>query len=162
MQADGKVLLGGAFTTLQPNGAASPTTRNDIARVNADGTLDTGFDPRANSTVYSVAVQADGKVLLGGIFTTLQPNGAPSATARNRIARVNADGTLETGFDPNAGNIVYSVAVQANGKVLLGGNFSHPAAEWRGLTYHAQLHRAGQRRRHIGQRLRPQCEQHCL
>ncbi len=125
VQADGKVLLGGAFTTLQPNGAASPTTRNQIARVNTDGTLDSVFDPNANGVVvYSVAVQADGKVLLGGDFTTLQPNGAPSPTTRNRIARVNANGTLDTGFDPNANDVVTSVAVQADGKVLLGGNFT--------------------------------------
>ena len=124
VQADGKVLLGGNFTTLQPNGAASATTRNHIARVNADGTLDTGFNPNANDYVYSVAVQADGKVLLGGDFTTLQPNGAASPTTRNRIARVNADGTLDTGFNPNANGTVYSVAVQADGKVLLGGNFT--------------------------------------
>ena len=88
VQADGKVLLGGYFTTLQPNGAASATTRNRIARVNADGTLDTGFDPNANDWVYSVAVQADGRVLLGGCFTTLQPNGAASPTTRNCFARL--------------------------------------------------------------------------
>ena len=124
VQADGKVLLGGLFTTLQPNGAVAATARQYIARVNANGTLDTGFDPRANSPVYSVAVQADGKVLLGGWFTALQPNGAGAATARNRIARVNADGTLGTGFDPNADSGVASVAVQADGKVLLGGSFT--------------------------------------
>ena len=123
VQVDGEVLLGGAFTTLQPNGADAVTARQRIARVNADGALDTGFDPKASSTVNSVAVQADGKVLLGGGFTTLQPNGAASTTARNHIARVNADGTLDPGFDPNANNTVNSVAVQADGKVLLGGNF---------------------------------------
>jgi len=124
VQADGKVLLGGFFSSLQPNGAASATPRNNIARVNADGTLDPGFDPKANSVVSSVAVQADGKVLLGGFFTSLQPNGAASATPRNYIARVNADGTLDPGFDPNANSFVWSVAVQADGKVLLGGRFT--------------------------------------
>ena len=39
--------------------------------------------------VYNVAVQADGKVLIGGGFTTLQPDGAPSSTARNLFARLN-------------------------------------------------------------------------
>jgi hypothetical protein len=86
VQADGKVLLSGLFTTLQPNGAAAPTTRNRIARVNADGTLDATFDPNANGEVDSVAVQADGKVLLGGQFTTLQPNGTGSVTSRARFA----------------------------------------------------------------------------
>jgi uncharacterized delta-60 repeat protein len=124
VQADGKILLGGDFITLQPNGAPSFTTRNHIARLNSDGTLDTGFDPNAGNTVYSVAVQADGKIVLGGNFTTLQPNGAPTPTTRNKIARLNSDGTLDTGFDPNANSDVYSVAVQADGKILLGGAFT--------------------------------------
>ncbi len=124
VQADGKVLLGGDFTTLRPNGAASPTARNNIARVNPDGTLDMGFDPNATAIVYEVAVQTDGKVLLGGDFLTLRPNGAASSSFRRRIGRVNADGTLDTVFDPNAGNDVYSVGLQADGKVLLGGIFN--------------------------------------
>jgi uncharacterized delta-60 repeat protein len=124
VQADGKILLGGSFTTLQPNGAVSTTPRQNIARVNADGTLDTGFDPTVGGGVCSVAVQADGKILLGGSFFSLQPNGAAVATWRNNIARVNADGTLDIGFDPNANYIVYSVAVQGDGKILLGGNFT--------------------------------------
>jgi uncharacterized delta-60 repeat protein len=124
VQADGKVLLGGLFTTLQPNGAPYPTTRNGIARVNANGTLDTGFDPNSNSSISSIAVQADGKVLLGGFFTTLQPNDALTPTTRNRIARVNADATLDTGFDPNANDGVASVALQADGKIILGGSFT--------------------------------------
>ena len=120
VQADGKVLLGGSFTTV------GGQTRNRIARVDSTGAVDT-FNPNAGSTagivLNSIAVQADGKVLLGGNFTSLQPNGAPSPTTRNRIARVNADGTLDTGFDPNASNQVLSVALQADGKVLLGGQF---------------------------------------
>ena len=124
VQPDGKVLLGGSFTTIQPNGAAAATTRNGIARVNGDGTLDMGFDPKPDTGVASVAVQADGKVLLGGGFTTLQPNGAGAATARQSIARVNADGTLDMGFDPKPNGYVHNIAVQADGKVLLGGNFT--------------------------------------
>ncbi len=39
MQADGKILVGGAFTTLAPNGGAA-VTRNHIARLETDGRLD--------------------------------------------------------------------------------------------------------------------------
>ena len=39
-----------------------------MARLNADGSLESSFNPNANGTVYSVAVQADGKVLLGAVF----------------------------------------------------------------------------------------------
>ena len=117
VQPDGKTIIAGTFTSVL--GVA----RNNIARLNANGTLDTGFDPNADNSVNSIAVQADGKVLLGGFFGTLQPNGAGAATARQGIARVNANGTLDTGFDPKADNAVYSVVVQADGRVLLGGTF---------------------------------------
>ncbi len=54
-----------------------------------------GFDPNANGTVRAVVVQPDGKILIGGDFTTLSPNGGPAVT-RNYIARLNPDGTLDT------------------------------------------------------------------
>src|SRR5438874_1123929 len=47
-----------------------------------------GFDPNANSTITVVVVQPDGKILIGGDFTTLSPNGGAVVT-RNRIARLN-------------------------------------------------------------------------
>ncbi|PTT16166.1 hypothetical protein DBR12_21035, partial [Acidovorax sp. HMWF029] len=68
--------------------------------------------------VYSLALQPDGKVLVGGLFTTL------GGQARSNIARFNADGTLDAGFNPNANNTVYSVTVQPDGKVLMGGAFT--------------------------------------
>jgi len=116
LQNDGKVLIGGKFTQVDGVG------RSRIARLNADGSLDTSFDTStgANETVYDVALQSDGKVLIGGILT--QVNGV----GRNRIARLNADGSLDTGFDPGTGanNYVYSVALQTDGKVLIGGAFT--------------------------------------
>src|SRR5438552_16211517 len=82
-----------------------------------------GFDPNANGAVRAVVVQPDGKILIGGDFTTLSPNGGAAVT-RNYIARLNPDGTLDTAFDPNANSSVYSIAVQADGKVLGGGGFT--------------------------------------
>jgi uncharacterized delta-60 repeat protein len=123
VQRDGKIIVGGGFTTLQPNGAASPTTRNRIARLNSDGSLDTGFDPNAGNSVNTIAVQADGKILLGGNFTSMNPNGQGS-TSRNRIARLNADGTVDTSFNPNANSNVNSIALQPDGKILIGGSFT--------------------------------------
>ena len=109
VQADGKILVGGNFTTI--GGQA----RNYIARLNADGTADATFNPNANSDVYSLAVQADGKILVGGGFTTI------GGQARNYIARLNADGTADATFNPNANSDVFSLAVQADGKILVGG-----------------------------------------
>ena len=120
VQPDGKILLGGDFTTLSPNGGAA-VTRNRIARLNPDGTLDTAFNPNANGTVQSIAVQADGKILAGGDF-----NGANSigGQTRNRIARLDPTTGLADSFDPNANGSVISIAVQADGKILAGGNFA--------------------------------------
>src|SRR5450755_4773628 len=92
------------------------------AAVRGQSALD-GFDPNANGPVRAVVVQPDGKILLGGDFTTLSPNGGAPVT-RNRIARLNPDGTLDTGFNPNANSTVYAIAVQADGKILVGGTFT--------------------------------------
>ncbi len=125
VQPDGKIVISGGFYSLQPNGAAASIARNKIARVNTDGTLDPVFDPKPNDNVTGIALQPDGKILLGGIFGNLQPNGAVTTTNRSRIARVNADGTLDTAFNPNpSGNQVSCMLVQPDGKILVGGNFS--------------------------------------
>src|SRR6266404_5560944 len=81
-----------------------------------------GFDPNANDYVRVVVVQPDGKILIGGDFTTVSPNGGLAVT-RNRIARLNPDGTLDTAFNPDASGDVLAIAVQADGKVLAGGDF---------------------------------------
>ena len=118
VQADDKILLGGNFTTVDG------TARSGIARLHADGSLestatfDTGTG--ASSAVYSMAVQADDKILLGGNFITV------NGTARNYIARLHADGSVDTSFNPGTGanSTVRSVAVQADGRILLAGNFT--------------------------------------
>ena len=115
VQADGKILAGGDF-----NGANSigGQTRNRIARLDATTGLADSFDPNANDFVYSIAVQADGKILAGGFF-----NGANSigGQTRNCIARLDATTGLADSFDPNANSVVHSIAVQADGKILAGG-----------------------------------------
>src|SRR4030088_1445738 len=58
-----------------------------------------GFDPNANGAVRVVVVQPDGKILLGGDFTTLGPNGGATVT-RNFIARLNPDGSGDTAAGP--------------------------------------------------------------
>src|SRR5438034_8042029 len=89
-----------------------------------------GFDPNANGTIWVVVVQPDGKILIGGGFTTLSPNGGPPVT-RNHIARLNPDGTLDNAFDPNANGNVHSFAVQADGKIVAGGLFSNIGGQTR-------------------------------
>ena len=111
VQPDGKILVGGEFTTL------GGQSRIGIGRLAADGTLDASFNPGPAGFVYSLAVQADGRILVGGIFNTL------GGQSRNFIGRLNADGTLDTSFDPGADNDVNCLVEQADGKILVGGLF---------------------------------------
>ena len=166
-QPDGQILVGGDFTKI------GGQFRTNMSRLNADGTLDSSFNPALVGTVYprlvlsdqriivdgvfscsseptaynvallnangsvnscpgsggsggaspcissaSIAVQADGKILLAGSFTNLW--GQP----RKYMARLNASGTLDTNFTAGADFLVQALAVQADGKILVGGSFS--------------------------------------
>jgi uncharacterized delta-60 repeat protein len=123
LQTDSKVVIGGDFNTV--NGV----TRYAIARLNTDGSLDTGFTNGigANDRVLAIAIQPDGKVLIGGAFD------AVNGVTRNGIARLNSDGSLDTGFQNGMAGIgggttfnpsyVHAIAVQPDGKVLIGGYF---------------------------------------
>ena len=118
MQADGKILAGGPFNTI------GGQTRNHIARLDATTGLADSFDPNPpadfNALVESIAVQPDGKILACGGFLTI------GGQTRNHIARLDPTTGLADSWDPNAlaGLIVYAIAVQADGKILAGGNFT--------------------------------------
>jgi uncharacterized delta-60 repeat protein len=127
VQPDGKILIGGLFTTLAPNGGPT-VTRNYIARLNPDGTLDTAFNPNATAAVMSIAIQADGKVLVGGAFSGANSIGGQ---ARNRMARLDATTGLADSFNPNANDYVLSIVIQADGKILVGGAFTNIGGQTR-------------------------------
>ncbi|MDQ3801110.1 MAG: FG-GAP-like repeat-containing protein [Acidobacteriota bacterium] len=114
LQPDGKVLIGGSFSNI------AGLTRNGIARLNADGSLDTSFNPLggANGAVLDVALQADGKVLLGGEFTIV------NGESRSFAARLNADGSIDTTFNAISNSLVIAIKTQADGKILVGGSFT--------------------------------------
>jgi uncharacterized delta-60 repeat protein len=97
--------------------------RNHIARLNSDGSVDASFDPNASSTVNTLALQRDGKIIVGGNFTSLAPNGGSSVT-RNHVARLNSDGSLDMGFDPNPNDAVYALALQPDGEITMAGGFT--------------------------------------
>jgi uncharacterized delta-60 repeat protein len=156
VQPDGKIVIGGTFNPSSP----SEVPRTGLARLNANGTLDSGFTGNfalfyalaqqadskviaggqilrryaaadgaidatfnagtdVNNLIRAIEIQADGKILIGGLFTTY--NGATA----NRVARVNIDGSLDTTFNVGAGasGSVLSLAVQPDGKILVGGQF---------------------------------------
>ena len=129
-QPDGKVIIGGTFTQLTPNGSAAQINRNNLARLNPDGSVDGSFSPQPNGLVDAIAVMPNGQILIGGTFTTVLPsNGASSpAVTRNGLARLNADGTLDTTFNPNPQGLytsqVNAIALQSNGQIVIGGYFT--------------------------------------
>ncbi|UHC20011.1 hypothetical protein LRS73_34140 (plasmid) [Methylobacterium currus] len=129
IQSDGKILLGGDATV---NGNQDFA----LARYNADGSLDASFGQGGKVTTHidsaselgrSITIQADGKILLGGIGQT---GSGSSAAYGSVLARYNADGSLDTGFG-QGGTLVTrvgqgfsdaeSVTTQPDGKILLGG-----------------------------------------
>ena len=128
IQPDGKIIIWGSFTLY--NGV----TVVNIARLNADSTLDNTFAivTGANNTIYSIALQPDGKIIVWGQFSSY--NGLP----RGRVARLNADGTLDTMFATGAwatwgADVIYTIALQPDGKMVIWGTFSsyNGIARWR-------------------------------
>ena len=124
VQADGKVLAAGVFITI------GGELRNGIARLDATGFADS-FDPNANGDVDAIAVQSDGKILVGGNFFGANSIGGQT---RNYIARLDAMTGAADSFDPNASNPVFSIAVQPDGKILVGGHFSAIGGQTRNHT----------------------------
>ncbi len=115
-QSSQKVVFGGDFT------AFNGITFNRVARLQTSGLLDPSFNPGAgaNDSIFAVAAQPDDRVLIGGLFTTVDGVG------RVRIARLASDGNLDGSFNPGTGpnNTVRAIAVQGDGRILIGGEFS--------------------------------------
>jgi len=117
VQPDGKIVVGGFFTTVEGRPA------NRIARLNADGSFDQTFNAgigAPNSYVETIAVQSDGKILVGGPFTDF------GGTGRNYLVRLNSDGSIDAGFNIGTGpnDTVRAIALQSDGKIIIGGQFS--------------------------------------
>jgi uncharacterized delta-60 repeat protein len=111
-----RIVIGGSFTFY--NGIS----RSGVAQLLDNGQLDTSFSPSsgANGTIYAVAVQPDGKIVIGGDFTTFNSTPCPY------LARLNLDGSLDASFNPGTGpsNTVRALAVQVDGRILVGGTFT--------------------------------------
>ena len=116
VQTDGKIIVAGFFTTINGN------SYTNLARLNANGTLDTSFNPvlSPNGSIGTVVTAIGDKIYVGGGFTTY------NGDARNHLVRLNADGTLDTSypFFNGANGQINSITVTPNGKILVGGFFT--------------------------------------
>jgi uncharacterized delta-60 repeat protein len=128
-----QVYLAGNFTTYLG------TPINRAVRLNPNGTIDTTFNTGAglNALVHTLAIQPDGKVIVAGAFQVAQ------GVSRNRIARFNANGSLDTTFNPGTGASggVRALALEPGGKIFIGGDF----VTYNGVTVNriARLHPGG-------------------
>lgn len=118
---DGSVIIGGEFNTVDSQ------PRSNIARILPDGTLDTTmfgkFTDGVNGTVYALALDAQGNVLVGGYFSEAQEK------PRQNFVRYGTDGTLDLTFggaQPPIGpnGQVRAIAIQPDGHIVIGGEFS--------------------------------------
>lgn len=115
VQPDGKLLIVGSFSEIDG------VTRNNLARINSDGSLDGTFDPGsgADGWIYRVYGQPDGKFILVGFFEKY------NGVARQYVARINPDGSLDTSFKPTTGpnENVAAALFNQDGSITLGGGF---------------------------------------
>ncbi len=114
VEPDGKILIAGDFTSY--NGVSA----NRIARINPNGSLDQTFNAGsgANSWVYMILRQNDGKILLGGTFTNFNNSG------KNYLVRLNSNGSVDTTFSHKINSKVSNGAIDAEGKIIVGGSFT--------------------------------------
>lgn len=114
-QPDGKLVIAGTFTVV------GGQDRDRIARLNADGSLDPGFvlPSGTDGSINALALQVDGKLVVGGEFSAM------GHSARNRIARLNADGSVDSVFDAGSGpdGAVHAIAIRPDGHLVVAGGF---------------------------------------
>jgi uncharacterized delta-60 repeat protein len=118
VQADGKIVIGGRFS------AVNGIVRNNIARLNSDGTLDRSFAEQEglNGQVNALAIQPGGQIVAGGTFSQA------GQREFSNLVRYEADGQIDVNFggdvSPGVNGSVFALAVQPDGKILVGGNFN--------------------------------------
>ena len=123
IQSDQKILIAGNFTSV--NGV----TRNKIARLNADGSLDASFNAGSvidqGALISSMEILPDGKILVGGAFGNVGTN----MNQLKVVLRLNSDGSLDGGFTSFpyiSGGGVKKAKALASGKILICGNLQMP------------------------------------
>ncbi|GAA5482805.1 immunoglobulin domain-containing protein [Haloferula sargassicola] len=117
-QPDGKILIAGSFATI--NGQPY----NRIARLNADLTLDPGFQaggPGSGQSVQSFAVDGGGRIYAAGSFSAWG-----GETQYSYLVRLLEDGSLDRGYQPGMGYYPRQIELLADGRLLVGGTMTSP------------------------------------
>jgi uncharacterized delta-60 repeat protein len=118
VQSDGKILIGGFYTTFNGN------VNIRLVRLNSDGSIDNTFNTGSGffggSGVVCISLQTDGKILVGGDFNSYDGN------STNNIVRLNSNGSIDLTFNIGTGfnNVVDDIAIQTDGKILVSGNYT--------------------------------------
>jgi uncharacterized delta-60 repeat protein len=122
LQSDGKIVIGGNFASFND----IPVNAH-LARLNPDGSLDTAFNDSTsskfnNGEVEAIAIQSDGKIIVGGTFSRF--NGS---TVWAGLIRINIDGTWDSSFVTffNVIGPPRSIFEQSDGKIVVGGEMSN-------------------------------------
>jgi uncharacterized delta-60 repeat protein len=133
VQPDGKILIGG-YTTFR-NSTNQLETDAFVARVNSNGTTDMSFGNNGSISYIqagvnffpsSIAVQPDGKILLGGNKRTISDHNPTDLIVYRFSSNGNVDGTFGSMGEAKASvlgsDVLRSMVLQADGKILLGGS----------------------------------------
>jgi len=124
LRYDGTLLIGGGFTTLKQGATGTEITRNRMARILTDGSIDSSFNPNFDNRVNTFIVTSDGTILVAGLFATLQPPDATEAINSRMLARLKPTGSFASGYLVNIDGEVLTLAMQQDGKILMGGYFT--------------------------------------
>jgi uncharacterized delta-60 repeat protein len=116
-QPDGKIILGGQCYSY------GGTTVRRIFRINPDFSIDSTFNTMTdgpNGGIYSIVIQPDGKILIGGNFNSFK------GVSSNHIARLNYDASIDTSFHVGSGfdEIINTIVLQSNNKLVVSGRFT--------------------------------------
>lgn len=113
-QPNGRLIVGGDFT--QYNGSSC----NRIVRLMSDGSRDTSFSIGTgfNGSVYDIELLTDGEMVVVGTFTTY------NGSTRQRVAKLNSNGSLYSSFNVSVNNIIFCIARDTSGRLVIGGSFT--------------------------------------
>ncbi len=136
--ANNETLISGDFSSYNGSTYSSGHPINSIALIATNGALDQSFAPNSGADdgpINAMASAPGNQFIVAGNFTSF--NGVP----RGRVARVNANGSLDMSFNASADEAVSAVAVQPDGRVLIGGDFQSVNGQTR--DYLARLNTDG-------------------